>query len=423
MSDSKSSVQQPQAYPTVFLQCRTMAFGAVSFFSFLWIIFLCVNVFLNWENVDRPQQSFMAVMLILHTLTIIVFIFLIVRVFRPWLDAARCFLGLLTHMGVAGAYTHWTPSFQCRQASTDKGLCSTRIIFTVASSWLIPTLLIVYSICLGILVYRLKKQQKMDTFEEDDLEKMMSHSLDLKVDWPAPPPSSAPDVKRISRPMTLSVAPSPRYDAVAHRQTLVPAIQPRQSLPATTNQVPPSLPPMDLRSSFSTYHSRHHSQPRQPSYSGVPEHLASTWNGQHMMQPHTRRPSYPSVTPTPYPYHMPIQPPSQFAKRKPPPLALNTSNHVAIQERNRHYSALFQQAPRTPVSMHATTPISVKPVEPVPPLPSPWGASKHQSKHQSQQYSPASQYSQTSLEYLKESPTPSPARLSKPSPASKVPSL
>lgn len=256
----------------------------------------------------------------------------------------------------------------------------------------------------------------MDADEDDDLEKRISHSLDLKVDWPAPPPSSAPDAKRISRPMTLSVAPSPRYDSVAYRQTLVQPIQPRQSLPAT--QAPPLLPPMDSRSSFSTYHSRHHSHPRQPSYSGVPEHLASTWNGQHAMQPHTRRPSYPSVMPAPYHYPSHTSP-SQFGKRKPPPLTLETSNHVAIQQRNRHYSTLFQQAPRTPVSTHTTTPIHAKAAEPVPPLPSPWGGNKHQS----QQYSPGSQYSQTSLEYLKESPTPSPARLSKPSPASRAPSM
>lgn len=418
MSDSKSSIQQTTPYSPVFLQCRTVAFGSISFFSFLWIIFLCVIVFLHWEGVDRPQQSFMAVMLILHTLTIIMFIFLIVKAFRPWLDAARCFLGLVAHIGIAGAYSHWTPSFQCRQAGADSGACFTRIVFTIVSSWVIPVLLIAYSICLVVMIYRLKRGEKVGVFQEDDLEKRVSHSIDLKVDWPAPPPSSFPDTKAISRPMTLSVAPSP----VAYRHPILHPPQPRQSLPPN-NQFMPSALPMGPRSSVSTYHSRHHSQPRQPSYSGVPEHLASTWNPRHSVQPHSRRPSYPVAITTPYPYltQAPTQPVPQPTKRKPAPLTLDTSNHAAIQQRNLHYSALFQQAPRTPVSVHATTPSSNKPSEPVPPLPSPWAPSN--TKHQSQQYSPGSQYSQTSLEYLKDSPTPSPARLSKPSPASKQPSL
>ncbi|EAU88602.2 hypothetical protein CC1G_04308 [Coprinopsis cinerea okayama7 len=389
-------------YSPVFLRCRSIAFGGICFFSFLWIILLCILVFLDWESLDRPQQSFIVAMLISHTLTIIMLVFLIVREFREWLDGARCFLGLIVHFGIAGAYAYWSPRFQCLDAGPDGGLCRTRIVLILTSSWLIPALLSIYTACLGVVSYHLRSRENLGAVlqHEKDLEK---HSLDQKWPLPSPHPSSF-------------CAPPMSPDAVkSMRRSRCSASQPSLYSQPSVYSMPPSTylhygfppPPEAAPSRPASMQHYAHAAVIQRQSLAVPNGLRFSQNPQLQPPSNITRHHLPSS-------HRDSRQRMALPQNKPTPPPLNLQS-IGNYQRNLHYSLLFQQGPRTPVTAQASPVIGV-PQEFIPPLPSPW----RNQRHQSQQISPSS------LEYLKDSPSSSPrssARLSKPSRASRMPSL
>ncbi|TFK29829.1 hypothetical protein FA15DRAFT_663104 [Coprinopsis marcescibilis] len=528
-----STIENTPQYPPVFLRCRSIAFGLICFLSFLWAILLCVVAFLQWQILDQPQQSFLLVMLTIHTLTIIVLMFLLVKNFRAWLDGARCLLALIVHIGVASAFAYSSPTFRCSQS--DK-LCSARVFTILATSWLIPVLLIVYAICLSVVSYRLRRLEKTQEKETDDLEKRSTLTLeddDLKK-WnqPSPNPSSF-----FAAPLTPGT-PKSEYPPRQSIQTILPTSNSNPTYPWTpdvTNNVVNShsseseglpqqsiMPTLPMNSSYPLaassppvtqpypfhYPSRrptlstaplnpqftHVPTPTQNDYSprSVPRQSMSTMSflpatpnstrspylprqstlnmagmhpglpptpsstrSQYLARQSTMRmhPGVPSLPPTPggvQRYHsfqpsvLVMPPPAQALvrspqngvargqfphpglirqsappKHRPPPVNTNIPQAsiatVEQQRRSMHYSALFQQGPRTPITAQMN-PIRGIPAEPVPPLPSPWR--QPSSKHDSNSSTSSWSLYGTGTE---ESSSPrTPTRLSKPSRASKL---
>lgn len=139
-------------YPLVFLRCRTIAFCAITFFSFAWIVLLCIVIFMQWEFMNRSYQSILVVMIIIYALTLVLLLVMLTLRFRPWLDAARFLFLVCAHFGVSGAFALYSPQFTCPQPTVeDKGVCRMLILYILISSWLLPLLIVIYSFALAVM--------------------------------------------------------------------------------------------------------------------------------------------------------------------------------------------------------------------------------------------------------------------------------
>jgi len=147
-----------ESSPT-FLKWRAAAFGCISFVSLLWIILLCIIVFERWDLLDRPEKSFLSVLLIANTINLLMLPILILCEFRPWLDAARLLYLLLANIGISAFFTYWNPKFRCPEQNADSGgVCKLINMYILLANWVNPGLLIAYSNCLAFLVWWRSRQ-------------------------------------------------------------------------------------------------------------------------------------------------------------------------------------------------------------------------------------------------------------------------
>ncbi|ESK96843.1 hypothetical protein Moror_6421 [Moniliophthora roreri MCA 2997] len=157
-------------YSPVFLKARMVAFSTMALIGFAWVVLLCVDLYLQWDGLDRPGKSFTVVMLVLDTLTIFMVLILLALPFRPWLDAARCLFLLVTHVGLAIAFARWSPGMACpTQTPDEEGSCRLANFYILMASWVIPILVIVYAAGLGLMLYRRKRLQKSANTETSDI--------------------------------------------------------------------------------------------------------------------------------------------------------------------------------------------------------------------------------------------------------------
>ncbi|KAF6765096.1 hypothetical protein DFP72DRAFT_1162965 [Ephemerocybe angulata] len=215
-------------YPLVFLRCRTIAFCAIVFFSFIWVILLCIVLYLQWELMDRPYQSILMVMLAVDTITAVLLLVLLNRKFRAWLDAARILFLLAAHLGVAAAFAHWSPGFSCPQPSRDdQAVCKMLILYILISSWALPALIAIYSGGLGVMAIHRWRHFRAKAIVIDDLER---DSFEKKRDLHMSQQSSFIQVP-------LSTGSSPMPTPIASRFSTTQAVPPNQF---TLMQSPPN---------------------------------------------------------------------------------------------------------------------------------------------------------------------------------------
>jgi hypothetical protein len=145
-------------YPAVFLRARAITFSLISLISFLWVVVLCVDLYIQWGIFSVSERSFLVVMLVSNTMTLVMLLVLLILPFRPWLDGARLMLLLVTHIGIASAFVVWNSKFTCPTKTADEeGVCRLLNMYILIANWVIPALLIVYSLVLGLMSYRLRK--------------------------------------------------------------------------------------------------------------------------------------------------------------------------------------------------------------------------------------------------------------------------
>ncbi|GLB35060.1 hypothetical protein LshimejAT787_0206250 [Lyophyllum shimeji] len=175
-------------YPCVFLKTRTIALGSLSLASLLWAILLSVVLFSQWDVLDVAERSFIVVMLVIHTITIVMLLILLIVIFRPWLDAARIMFLLMAHIGAAGTFAYWYPRFTClSQDPNQEGVCKLIIAYILIISWLVPILLVIYGAGLGLMVWwhRMSTTQTVVVAdEESDIERRLS-TPDMKQRTPS----------------------------------------------------------------------------------------------------------------------------------------------------------------------------------------------------------------------------------------------
>ncbi|TEB31278.1 hypothetical protein FA13DRAFT_357218 [Coprinellus micaceus] len=200
-------------YPLVFLRCRTIAFCAITFFSFAWVILLSIVVFMQWEFMDKSYQSTIMVMITVYAITVILLLVMLTRRFRAWLDAARFSLLLVAHIGVSAAFAHYSRRFSCPQPTVeDRNVCGVLILYILISSWLLPLLIAIYASALGVMaLYRWHLARPFDAAGYFDVEKdSLDHKLNLKHKSQVssflvgpPPPSPTPIAARFSTQLDI----------------------------------------------------------------------------------------------------------------------------------------------------------------------------------------------------------------------------
>ncbi|KAK7043591.1 hypothetical protein VNI00_008202 [Paramarasmius palmivorus] len=155
----------------------------IALIGFAWAVLLCVDLYLQWDGLDRPGKSFTIVMLILDTLTIFMVLILLALPFRPWLDAARCLFLFVTHVGLAIAFARWSPTMTCPTATADEeGSCRLANFYILLASWVIPALVIVYAGGLGLMLYRRKRLQAREEATKSQNPTSTSPTSDVDVE-------------------------------------------------------------------------------------------------------------------------------------------------------------------------------------------------------------------------------------------------
>jgi len=145
-------------YPT-FLWIRSITFSCIIFSCLLWIVLLSIVLFAQWDVMNHTERSLIFVMLVVDTITIIMLPLLLLRSFRPWLDAARFFFLIILHTGIAGLFTYKSYAFQCSSAQSvdQRAVCSLIVLYVIISSWLVTGCIIGYASGLAILFVRLSR--------------------------------------------------------------------------------------------------------------------------------------------------------------------------------------------------------------------------------------------------------------------------
>ncbi|KAJ7710026.1 hypothetical protein B0H17DRAFT_1030322 [Mycena rosella] len=157
-----------------FLKIRAIAFSLINLFSLLWIVLLSVYMFYEWDTSDPAERPIVAVMLLTDTLTLVMLLILLILPFRPWLDAARFLFLMLAHIGIAGAFAFWNPSFHCPTATPDsEGVCRLLNLYILVASWIIPVLLIMYAAGLALAMVRSSPHNNLPPLERDSILPMM----------------------------------------------------------------------------------------------------------------------------------------------------------------------------------------------------------------------------------------------------------
>jgi hypothetical protein len=138
--------------------------------SLAWIVLLCVIIFYRWDISDHLERSLILVILLTNTITVIGLPVLILRQFRPWLDAVRFLFLLVAHIGTAAAFTAWNPNFTCPgQTADQEGECKLINMYILLANWAVPALLISYAVGLALMVYRHTRPSAISkmSFEND----------------------------------------------------------------------------------------------------------------------------------------------------------------------------------------------------------------------------------------------------------------
>ncbi|KAJ4488066.1 hypothetical protein J3R30DRAFT_3433070 [Lentinula aciculospora] len=145
-------------YSPVFLKARAIIFSLISLISFIWVVVLCVDLFIQWSVLGTSERAFLAVMLLSNTLTLVVLLVLLILPFRPWLDGARLMLLLVAHIGIASGFVVWNTKFTCPTETVDEeGVCRLLNMYILIANWIIPAALVIYALGLAVMLYKRRK--------------------------------------------------------------------------------------------------------------------------------------------------------------------------------------------------------------------------------------------------------------------------
>jgi len=166
--------------PSMFLWIRSIVFSCIMFLCFLWIVLLSVVLFAQWDMTNRTERTLIFIMLVVDSITVIMLPLLLLQSFRPWLDAARFFLLIILHTGVAGLFTYKSHGFQCSSAQSmdQRAVCNLIVLYVIIASWVVAACIICYACGLAILFVQLSKVFPVPPADPESLKKLEpSHAM------------------------------------------------------------------------------------------------------------------------------------------------------------------------------------------------------------------------------------------------------
>ncbi|KAG6330135.1 hypothetical protein ID866_8954 [Astraeus odoratus] len=259
-----------ESFP-VFFKVRATTYACVVVLACLWLVLLSVEIFTRWNVSDSILRSLMILLVLTNAVTIPVPPILLLLEFRVWLDAARLFLLLVLQIGAATAFTCWNPRVQCPdETPDDTGVCKLLNTYTVMACWIIPVILVLYTVYFAVMVYLQSRipvvvppskggalgsrSSIMPLMDPEMAERRPSDasgtSSDSSLLKPPVPPSQPPQVPR---PLLLP-----------QRQSTLPAL----------SQPPVSVGPQRHRSLPAIHHPTERSFPRRTMTLTIPAPLA-----------------------------------------------------------------------------------------------------------------------------------------------------
>jgi len=179
-SDATRDSSPPVAIqPRMFLLIRTIAFSLIMFLCFLWIILLSIVLSIQWDLMNHTERSLIFIILAVDSFTIVMLPILLLRQFRPWLDAARFCLLIILHTGVAGLFTYKSHEFQCSSSQTvDQGaVCNLIVLYVIVSSWLVAACIIGYACGLAVLFRRLSRVPPTPVASSESLKQTKTYHI------------------------------------------------------------------------------------------------------------------------------------------------------------------------------------------------------------------------------------------------------
>ncbi|KIY68600.1 hypothetical protein CYLTODRAFT_489619 [Cylindrobasidium torrendii FP15055 ss-10] len=249
---SSATLTNVMPYSPTFLRLRSVAFALICFVNLLSIVVLCIKMYLDWDITPTPERSLVAVLASINAITVVMLPVLIILAFRPWLDSARFMLLLAVHITAGSFYTNWFTEFQDSCPSSNNN-CRLFNIYILSLAWIVNTLLVVYIVCLGLLVWRRSRLPALpQTDKEEGSVNVVEEKPVLDISSPPPRPPRSP-ARLSSLPIPTYVAPIP-----APYTTWTPTMQDRRMTGQSTKS---------LRDTSSLSHSSHsHSHSHHTSY-------------------------------------------------------------------------------------------------------------------------------------------------------------
>ncbi|KAI0082751.1 hypothetical protein K474DRAFT_1654908 [Panus rudis PR-1116 ss-1] len=238
-----------------FLKLRVIAFSCIIFTSFVWIVLLFVELYLRWDVSENAQRNLVIFLTVTNVITVILLPILIIVPFRIWLDTARLSFLLIAHIGTAIGFTVYMAQNPCNSdpsdTNDDNGVCDVINVYITLASWVVPTLLIAYSLCLGFAVYRKRQEGPSEDLEKSSettakksqesfspTSTAVSHNSILPILPPPPPPFPFTDRRNMGAPHRASTrhsinpSNSSRYSTSTHTSHVSRPSHRHMSMPA-----------------------------------------------------------------------------------------------------------------------------------------------------------------------------------------------
>ncbi|KAI1794529.1 hypothetical protein LXA43DRAFT_995415 [Ganoderma leucocontextum] len=241
-----------------FRMVRAWVFAVTTFISLLWVILLCVEIFMLYDQSDAAQRNLVGVLIFINAVTAVMLPVLSILPFRPWLDAARLLFLLLVHIGTALLFTIWVATFSCPSEPSQSKVCHDVNVAIVVCSWVVPTFLVWYAAFLAVS-WRLWHEDQKQMLEEasekrlSELPMMLPSNRHLALGPDNKLPSNASNTPPVSRgslpppsqlpPRPLPIPPQPQPLSQPNR----PVSQPPQT------QMNPIVLPSHLSNSHTSY--------------------------------------------------------------------------------------------------------------------------------------------------------------------------
>ncbi|KAI0306631.1 hypothetical protein B0F90DRAFT_1691731, partial [Multifurca ochricompacta] len=204
-------------HPHLFLKLRLVIFSLTTFICLLWVILLSCLLFIRWDASSLSERSFLMLFLGLDVLTMILLPVLLLVKFRTWLDGARLLLLLVCHIGVATSFAIWAPTISCpNDTPDDRGVCQLLNVYIIMASWVPPSFLIFYGVCLSFYTWRYASQPRGHSSVDEETGGIQSSSWSVPVTESRETPSIGhlPHAEDLLSPMPSTVERNSRRVSV-----------------------------------------------------------------------------------------------------------------------------------------------------------------------------------------------------------------